>query len=409
MRRHISRVLGGVVAACGLGLAAMPSPALADASASFTIGPVRAAHGWSATIIAQCGRDANVTVDYSKGPADDALDHIYGGFPKPSVCSRSRSLGAGALSLSEPGLAAISVRLGSPGRLQRLAQPSGCRGGRSVYRTLVARGRIVLTIHTPAFGRVSLRSARALATSQSAIRCRQPRGGILLSASFGGQHDIFLTASRAGRGPGTVSLSVPSGDTLAGGVSGFTELEAFGGSSLFSARANLTRSVVHLRGLVSGTLTFTAQPACAGERNARPGTLGGQLTIHDPILGTVRLIGSQAAEIYMTKDGAKQPTCGAAALPPTVSFSDSCSSPGQCSVSGATNTVYFGDGTLPGTAPITGESWSFGDGSPPYQTGYPGLNVSHTYAAPGTYTVTLTVTTAGGGSYSSTGTVYIGS
>ena len=49
------------------------------------------------------------------------------------------------------------------------------------------------------------------------------------------------------------------------------------------------------------------------------------------------------------------------------------------------------------TGPVTASSWSFGDGNTSDQP-----NPSHTYAAPGTYDVTLTVTDASGGSNSAT-------
>ena len=57
----------------------------------------------------------------------------------------------------------------------------------------------------------------------------------------------------------------------------------------------------------------------------------------------------------------------------------------------AGGTVYFGDASLPGSLPISGWAWNFGDG----ETGT-AQSPSHTYAAPGTYTVALTVTTPAG-------------
>ena len=68
--------------------------------------------------------------------------------------------------------------------------------------------------------------------------------------------------------------------------------------------------------------------------------------------------------------------------PPVASFTFSCSR-FTCSFNGAAS--YDSDGT------ITNYAWKFGDGT----TGS-GPAVSHTYASPGTYTVTLTVTDNGG-------------
>src|SRR6185503_12952129 len=54
-------------------------------------------------------------------------------------------------------------------------------------------------------------------------------------------------------------------------------------------------------------------------------------------------------------------------------------------------TVNFTDTSTPGTSPITGRLWDFGDGGTSTTA-----NPSHTYTVPGTYTVTLGVSTAAG-------------
>jgi PKD domain/Phosphoesterase family len=76
------------------------------------------------------------------------------------------------------------------------------------------------------------------------------------------------------------------------------------------------------------------------------------------------------------------------ATPPTASFTDSCSSL-ACSFDGSASTA-------PGSV-ITGYNWNFGDGS----TGT-GETAAHTYAAAGTFPVTLTVTSGAGGTGSVT-------
>lgn len=69
------------------------------------------------------------------------------------------------------------------------------------------------------------------------------------------------------------------------------------------------------------------------------------------------------------------------ATPPNASFTTA--------VAGLT--VTFTDTSTPGTAPITSWSWDFGDGGSSTSQ-----NTSHVYAAPGTYTITLTVTDSAG-------------
>jgi PKD repeat protein len=66
---------------------------------------------------------------------------------------------------------------------------------------------------------------------------------------------------------------------------------------------------------------------------------------------------------------------------PTAAFTSACSFL-ECT---------FSEGSIPGTQPLTGYSWSFGDGV--MASGAVG---SHSFAAAGTYTVTLTVSDGGG-------------
>ena len=74
-----------------------------------------------------------------------------------------------------------------------------------------------------------------------------------------------------------------------------------------------------------------------------------------------------------------------APVPPTAAFTAVPTS------GNAPLTVQFTDQSTPGNATITNWSWSFGD-----TQGDTVKNPSHTYAAAGTYTVSLTVTTANG-------------
>jgi PKD repeat protein len=80
-------------------------------------------------------------------------------------------------------------------------------------------------------------------------------------------------------------------------------------------------------------------------------------------------------------------------VPPYASFTSSCTVL-SCS---------FTDTSIPGTAPLASRAWSFGDGSA-IGTSSP---AAHTYAAAGSYTVTLTVTDAEGQSSSANRTVSV--
>lgn len=409
MSKHTLGAIRLAVLVCAAALLVAPASALADGGGpSVTLGPIKVQHGWSVTIFAGCSsRGSSTTIDYTKGTTGQFLSHDYSG-PR-STCTLSKSLASGKISLSWPGAAAIDVKLGHAGAMTHPAAPAGCRQKRADQRSLSASGHISISIHAGAFGKVSMRRANGSAALTTGLNCKATNNSIFLSASFGTNYSMFVNGTQPRRGQRIVTVSDSTGDQPATGVTGFFDAQLLGGKSLFSAASNLTKATLHGSGPVGGSLKFTAQAACPGERNSRPGTLSGELVIHDPVLGTLHFSGAQAAGVYVAKGNGTAPTCGntGTTIAPTPSFFDDCDTAGLCSVSLGTNAVTFYDATSPGSATVTGETWSFGDG-----TSAPGTldgSVQHTYAAAGTYTVTLTVTVADGKQYSSTGTVYIGS
>lgn len=97
--------------------------------------------------------------------------------------------------------------------------------------------------------------------------------------------------------------------------------------------------------------------------------------------------------------------------PPIAAFDDGCSSDGECSLSSASPfTVSFNDDSYDDDdGSITSWSWNFGDPSSGANNTSTGEYPSHDYAAPGMYTVTLTVTDDHGKSNTTRQTVYIDS
>ena len=83
------------------------------------------------------------------------------------------------------------------------------------------------------------------------------------------------------------------------------------------------------------------------------------------------------------------PSCGLA-CPAITAITDTA---GDCTTDRTARAVEL-DATLTGPA-VTTYEWAFGDGATETRAGSSGAKTSHTYAAPGTYTVTLTATGPG--------------
>ena len=113
---------------------------------------------------------------------------------------------------------------------------------------------------------------------------------------------------------------------------------------------------------------------------------GGVAVVSGP---TVDGVDWAAQEVFLFTGAVSAPS-----RPPTAVASVACNGM-QCTASGAGSTDV--DGT------ITSYSWNFGDGSPNVS----GDSAGHTYAAPGTYTIRLTVTDNSGGAGTTTTSVTV--
>jgi PKD repeat protein len=148
---------------------------------------------------------------------------------------------------------------------------------------------------------------------------------------------------------------------------------------------------------ISGTSMATPHTAgvaalyLQGNTSASPSTVASAL-INNATLNHVTSPGSGSPNrlLYMAFIGGG----GGGNVPPTASFTNSCSGL-TCSF---TDTSTDSDGT------ISSRSWNFGDGGTSTAT-----NPSHTYAADGTYTVSLTVTDNGGATGSTSKSVTVSS
>jgi hypothetical protein len=424
-RRHAARAMVGALTTVTMAACLAPGIASADGggpgSRTILIGPIRAAHGFEVTITGSaCStKHASVTVDYTRGTAKAMLSHSYGDAKAKGVCAATRSLRSGSLRARWGSMLRVEVRVVDAAR--RTTAPArlpNCRQRGGLTRSALVAGTIAADIHSRVFGRIHVRRARVELLRAGTVHCAPPRGGLNLQLVSGSRapapsvsNTTSLFATQPARGKRSVTISAGQ-DNPGGGITGSLFASFEGGPSLFTANSNLSSAHVGaMRPLLSGGLLFHGLPACPGSANAVNGTVSGRLVLHDPVLGSVTLDTTHLLFASLTKGSASPGQCnGPGAVAPQVHFADSsgCGSPGVCTISGHSNTVTFQDESSPGSASITSESWNFGDGS----AAVPGTldgQVQHIYAAAGTYTVTLTLTSSTGQTYTSTGTVYIGS
>jgi hypothetical protein len=380
--------------------------AAATSAPGISVGPLKGPHGYSVSIFdSSCSAAGGVTIEFSKGSKINVTHTYAGGTTK---CRVARSLRSGSVSVNWPGLATIHLSVGHAGKLRKAKPPKGCHGSDGRERTAVATGTIKITVHPGAFGKYKAHKAAASLDSYGSFACK-PSGSadIAVNGTFG---PLFLSATQPPKGPRSVLIS-GTGAPLAGGITDNFLLYAEGGSKLFTAASNLTSATVGTAGsALTGSLTFSGLPVCAGTTGAANGSFSGALVLHDPVLGSVALTGSAATNAFIQIGSAIPGTCnGSGSVQPTAGFTNICSSPDSgCSVSAGTNTDTFYDESDPGTGSITSETWSFGDGTPSVPGTVDG-SVNHTYAKAGTYTVTLTITNGQGQTLTATGTSYIGS
>jgi hypothetical protein len=378
--------------------------AAATKAPGISVGPIKGSHGYSVSIFdSSCGAAGGVTIELSKGSRINVTHTYSGGSTK---CKVSRSLRSGSVSVNWPGLASIHLSVGSAGKLTKARPPKGCHGSVGKQRTGVATGTLRIEIHPGAFGRYKLHRAKASLDSYGNFACK-PSGSadISVNGTFG---PLFLSATQPPRGLRSVLISGNAAPPATGITDTFL-LYAEGTSKLFNAASNLSSATIGAAGSVlTGSLTFSGLPVCTGSSGAANGSFGGAMVLHDPVLGAITLTGSAATEAFIDIGSAIPGSCnGSGAVQPTVGFTNLCSSPdAACSVSAGTNTDSFYDESDAGTETITSETWSFGDGSAPVAGAVDG-SVSHTYAKPGTYTVTLTITTSQGQTLQATGSSYI--
>jgi hypothetical protein len=396
-----------VVVTCASALVAVgaSNAAAVVSPPSITVGPIKASHGFSLTLIdATCSaKGSKLTIEFSKGNSASLAHQYLGG---PSQCKLSRKLASGSLSGRWGGLANVKLAVRQPGKVIKAKTAPGCTGSGGIARSAVVTGTLKIAIHPGVFGKVSLHEAKASLNGLANVNCATPGStGITVYGTFG---PVSLSASQPGTGPRSVLIS-ENGAKPASGISDNFTLAVKGGTSVFNAAPDLSSATIGgAAPFLSGSLAFTGLPACVGSPGARNGSFGGTLVAHDPVLGTLTLVGASATTTFIALGSAFPGACnGPNAQPATAKFTNLCSGPGICSAAGTTTDQFY-DESDPGTqGPIVSEVWSFGDGSAPVSIPS-GSTVTHAYTKAGTYTVTLTMTDGQGVQHAATGTSYIG-
>jgi hypothetical protein len=395
-RRALIALCAALVIRCVAATAAVAAPP------ALIIGPIAAHHGYRLTIqdLACSPATSNMTLRFATRP--DAPAHAYTG--GGSSCRASADLSSASLDAHWGRLVTVHLRLHAVGRSRRVTPPAGCTAGsRDRAEAAIATGTLTVAIHRRAFGRIALTRVHAAIERLPGVRCPAPAGsGWSLHASFG---HVGLGGWQTTDGARHL-LVVDPDEAPGAGVIGDMTLATVGASAFSIAPRRGTAAVGPRPPALTGGLSFTALPACAGSPEARNGTFTGTLVVHDPIFGAVTLRGTRATSAYIARTARAPGLCnGVDALPPRAAFDDSCAVDSVCAIDLGTNTATFTDDSDPGTESIVGESWSFGDGT--VAPGRVGGQVRHAYANPGVYSVTLTLIDSLGHHERTTHTVYI--
>jgi hypothetical protein len=297
-----------LVALIGFGLAMLAPIAAASGKPDVVIGPIKAHHGFSLTITeTDCGPKPHLDLLYVKGSAD-SVSHEYDG--GTSTCNVGRSLGSGSLTGDWAGVLHFKLKLGHAGKLTKGRAPKGCRGSGGEGRIGRATGSLDISIHAGVFGVVRLHKAAALIERFGELKCKEPKPpeDISVVGTFD-QGQLFLSGDQPRKGKRLVLLSA-FGDNPAAGVTGSMLMSLMGGKSLFDARSDLSSARIgSVAPFTRGAMSFTALPACPGSPNARNGAFSGALTMTDPVLGTITLVGSSAALPFIAIGDAIPGTC----------------------------------------------------------------------------------------------------
>ena len=287
-------------------LLAAPAPALADGGPLFTLGPIKVKHGYTLTVLGlSCGtKFAGGNVNFTKTGRGWIENHAYGG-ANNAKCQIARNLASGSLKFSLGRSVTVNINFRKRGSAKRGTLPPGCTGTPPKVQGGTATGTVKVSISKSFFGKVSLGKVRASLSGKPSYTCNGTafQKTIFMGAFQGTESNaLVLSAGLPPKGPRTVSIFKS--------IAGRKRFESHGlfltgGSSLFSARSNLSSAKVNGAGKVTGHLKFTATPGCKG--NNRTGTLSGSLVAHFDVIGNQTLKQTKHTSASLSKDASGQP------------------------------------------------------------------------------------------------------
>jgi hypothetical protein len=158
---------------------------------------------------------------------------------------------------------------------------------------VVARGRFDVDVHSAAFGTIRRSSVSGIEVSEPTGPTRPPSPEIaIFGAGFDNDY-ATLHAFEYKNGLGCIGVNDVRRDAPANGVSGQMGMQVCG-NTVFSAPSSLQSATFDgATPFTRGSFAFT----CTGDQNGGPadgdGILTGTLTVADPALGPLSLVGSR--------------------------------------------------------------------------------------------------------------------
>jgi PKD repeat protein len=297
-------------------------------------------------------------------------------FEKGVTVKANGSLSSGALKARLGSAGSIAMSFHATKGLKTVGLSKGCTGKKTRTRQGVLKGRSKLKIDKDFFKTVSLGSVPATLVVTSTQKCTTGAGGGKQStpaaslSSFSAGSAGF-TAVKAKSGKVVESVTMAKNSSAKSTYHSIT-VSSLPGSAL-SVSADASKATVKGGGPITGSGTFTASDYYDGGANGR---ISGTLAAHFDSVGTVKLFPGNTRG-FLQKAGFKAPA------PPNHAPSAGFDSSQDFS----SRDVDFSDSSFDSDGSIASYAWDFGDGGTAATS-----SPRHTYAAAGSYTVTLTVT-----------------